>query len=123
MYYCADELEKDIENLEYPSRPVKPRLDEGATSVDARVFAEALADYEVKMTEYYLAQDLYSKSVSQFVDKWKQSLKEDSGFSQEQFDLVFELAYDRGHSCGYSEVESIFDDLRITFTKFLKVSK
>ena len=91
--------------VEYPSKPVKPRLGKNATSVEAKVYAEALESWEKNMEDWRDKIKEYRKIDNQLYMLFKRDALDDTGLTNHpKAEKAWEMAWDRGHSSGYYEV-------------------
>lgn len=91
--------------LDYPSRPTKPILDKNANSKIATQFVKDLEKYESDMIEYQKKQDEYREESFRIKELFKKDALEDSGLSEHpNRNKIFNYAWEKGHSSGYSEV-------------------
>lgn len=97
----------EYRNKDYPSRPEKPYLRRGTeTAESVRKFADDLAIWETQMVEYNRLVDLYNIRQRKLEDKFKIDVLAEYGLTDHpKAEAVFALAWEEGHSCGYSEVE------------------
>lgn len=62
-------------------------------------------------TEYIKVRNDYNVERSSIVNEWLIELFSWYQAPKEVLDLAYSIAYEQGHSSGYSEVESIFEDI------------
>ncbi len=103
--------------LPYGTKPVKPcgKVDL-ATAVDADAeFAAvkaALAKYEADMATYKATRDAYNAENSRLQTKFREDVEAENGMTDHpKRDLLWSKAWERGHSSGFSDVLSAYDDL------------
>ena len=96
----------------YPSKPVKPLLPKNASSVEARAYADALADYEKLLEAYNVARDEWRAESNRLNEQFRTDVEAEYEMTDHpKRDLLWSKAYDHGHSAGYGEVLSWYDDL------------
>jgi len=92
----------------YPDRPTKPRLLPSHNSIDAKRFAENLAQWEIDNESYKAAMDAYRDEAHRINLIIEAYIKEESGFNtyipDDKKAKVWSKAWQDGHSNGYSEV-------------------
>ena len=110
-------------DIRYPEKPVKPRLERNPTAIEARAFADALEEYEREFKAYQEDKSFYQSQASSRKTEFKDKLKKDYDLSDEEFDVIWSEAYDRGHSGGLSEVYSYFDSLYDFVHKYMDANK
>jgi len=106
-----------------PERPVKPRLEHNPTSIEARAYADALEEYETTLKSYDEDLGWYKSEKKILLTKFQDKLREDYDLSDSQFSVLWNEAYNRGHSGGLSEVYHEFDSLYEFVEKYPKVVK
>lgn len=110
-------------DIRYPEKPVKPRLERNPTALDARAFADAMEEYEREFKAYQEDKSFYQSQASSRKTEFKDKLKKDYDLSDEEFDVIWSEAWDRGHSGGLSEVYSYFDSLYDFVHKYMDANK
>jgi hypothetical protein len=93
-------------NQDYPIRPVKPYLKRGTeTAATVREYADALAAFETNMVEYNRLITIFNTKQRELDAKFKVDVLAEYGLTgNPKANDVFELAWEEGHSSGYSEV-------------------
>lgn len=110
-------------DLKYPSKPTKPTLGRNPTAVDARAFADALEEYERAIESYKEDKSYYKHCVNARMREFHEKLMKDYGLCQQEFDIIWNKAWEDGHSYGLSEVYSHFNslfDFVIEYNKSMK---
>lgn len=74
----------------------------------ARLVIEAKEIELANRTRYY-------EQYNAIVENYRTELYSDYNTPEKVLDLAYAIAYDRGHSSGYSEVECIFEDVVASF--------
>jgi len=113
----------DGKHLKSPVKPTKPTIGRSPSSIEARAFADALEEYERDFKGYEEDKRFYQSQVSALYREFLDKLKADYGLSDEEFDVIWSEAYDRGHSYGLSEVASHFDSLYDFALKYAATAK
>jgi hypothetical protein len=111
------------EMLSIPVKPAKPRLERNPTSIEARAYADALEEYEHESKAYTSNLGLYTSDKMNLMREFQEKLKFDYVLSDSQFSVLWNEAYNRGHSGGLSEVYHEFDSLYEFVEKYPKVVK
>lgn len=101
---------------DYPARPIEPGvLRKSAGLLTAEEIAELPAireAYDAAKTAQHGAQKAYNEEQGRLFARFKADLEEEHGMTgHPKADLLFEKAWDRGHSNGYAEVAMVYDDL------------
>ncbi len=102
--------------LPYPSRPVEPdllRKKPRDMSADEMAALPALAaSYAAAKEAYAAAKTAYNQDQHRLDTQFRADLEEESGMTgHPKASLLWDKAYDRGHSSGMGEVCIIYDDL------------
>lgn len=91
----------------YPFRPMKPTIEYGCSSIEAKQYAIDLEEWE-KLEEEYKSKKLVCQRVENDInDVIIEYIKSESGLGKvpEQYrDKLYRIAYERGHSSGFYEV-------------------
>lgn len=111
------------EMLRAPDKPVKPRLERNATSIEARAYADALEEYESDLRSYNENLGWYRSEKTALLLKFTDKLKSDYGLCDTEFDLLWDEAHRRGHSGGLHEVYHEFDALFDFVKKYVNAMK
>lgn len=110
-------------HLHTPIKPSKPTISRNPSSIEARAFADALEEYEREFKGYEEDKRWYQSERSRLDRELRDKLKKDYGLSDEEFDVLWSDAYDRGHSGGIQEVYGYFDSLYDFVLKYISVAK
>jgi hypothetical protein len=105
-------------DLVYPKTPIKPRLDPKADSTTAMAYARDLAVYESAMISYRELKQEYSRLCGQRQLELQDRLRDDYDLAQAQFDLLWNKAWEDGHSNGLHSVVYYFEEFYELATKF-----
>lgn len=108
--------------LRMPDKPAKPRLERNPTAIEARAYADGLEEYEREMKSYEEDLGWYKSEKKVLLTKFQDKLREDYGLSESAFSVLWNEAYNRGHSGGLHEVYHEFDSLFEFLIKWGKVS-
>lgn len=104
--------------LVYPTRPVKPVIENKDSPTSIRKYADDLEVYTSERAKY--DEDLKNHRLTKF--KRCQELAEDLaveyGISQNKANVLFDKAWEDGHSSGVQEVIRVFDELYDIADKF-----
>jgi hypothetical protein len=111
------------EMLRMPEKPAKPRLERNPTAIEARAYADALEEYESALSSYNENLGWYKSEKKVLLTKFQDKLREDYGLSDSQFSVLWNEAYNRGHSGGLHEVYHKFDSLYEFVEKYVKAVK
>lgn len=101
----------------YPVKPYKPKLlsmkVEELTNGDLENIAMVKAKYNERMAEYEKLKDACYKEQNKVETQWFNDLMELAGVPKDHPFVVklYNIAYERGHSAGHSEVAYWFFDL------------
>lgn len=98
-------------DIEYPMRPRKPVLSRSPTAAEARSYATEIEVYENAKPAHDAEMKNYRAKMAERLASFQQELKQDFNLSDAEFDAVWSLAWDRGHSSGLHEVYCEFADL------------
>ncbi len=118
-----DEIVNAINNVSYPSRPTKPSLSaygKNPTPDAFRHHASLLEAYEREEEVYKAKKAEYTAEVNRLQALFVDKLRVESVLSPSMFDIVYSKAYEDGHSGGYHEVASKFDELESFAMQILK---
>jgi hypothetical protein len=103
--------------LTYPESPSKPRLPHNPTAAQAREYADKLEAYEDSKGELRRQRDLYNAETRQLEAQFREDLEAEYNMKgHPKADVLFMMAWDRGHSSGYGEVASYYDDFHELIT-------
>lgn len=121
-----EKIELAIRSVAYPTRPAKPQLplSNQHTPAILRAQADALESYEQVKAEYERRLANYHAEKVELENVWRNKLREEySNLNDTTFNIVYNMAWERGHSSGYSEVRSYMDDLDTFATSIIKANK
>lgn len=104
-----------------PKKPTKPTLERNPSAIEARAFADALEEYEREFKGYEEDKRWYQSQKSALMQDFKDKLKKDYALSDEEFDIIWSEAYDRGHSRGLEGVYSHFDSVHDFAERYARV--
>jgi hypothetical protein len=99
------------EMLHTPVKPTKPFLARNPTAVEARAYADALEEYERKRKSYDDNLSWYRREKAELLVKFQLELRTDYGLAESEFNVIWNAAWERGHSCGLEQVYYEFDTL------------
>lgn len=106
------DYEKYENQMEYPTKPVKPMLHSKATADEIRAFADKVEDYEKEATKYYEKRQQYNEETGRLSDEFKKDLLQEFGISEHpNADNIYAYAWALGHSGGYSDVYSVINEM------------
>lgn len=117
-YKLIAEITDCFAHSERPRRPNAPSRGTGALSEDYRQYADALADWEKLTAQWDEGNAERSAAIAKTENACKAYLEELSGVDElppKQSAKVKALAWDRGHSSGFSEYYSELMDLMEIF--------
>jgi hypothetical protein len=98
-------------NMPYPSRPKKPVLKD-QTPAAARAYADELEAYAEDVKQYEEERRAYGAESARLEAKFRDDLEaEHDTKGHPKADMLYSMAYDRGHSAGMSEVANYYDEL------------
>lgn len=96
----------------YPKKPRKPILSPLGNSQDARRYADELEVYEQALEVYKVEQARYREIEAGLLQEFRaDALKAIGWTDRPDASLLFEKAWQDGHSSGYEEVFSHLEDL------------
>lgn len=108
-------------DLTYPVRPKRPMLAPKHTSQDARDYADAMEHYESAMVNYHAEVSDYNTKAGARLMELQDRLRVWYDLTTAQFSLLWNSAYDRGHSAGLSEVVCYFEEYYDLVDQFIKL--
>lgn len=121
-----EEIEQALREDFFPKQPRKPTIASlsGENPVDFRKYADELEAYHRDMEEYKTKVQGYTVLRDRITEIWMQKLrKEYRHLNDATFNLIYAEAYERGHSCGYSEVRSYLDDYDTLATNIINANR
>jgi hypothetical protein len=99
-------------------KPIKPILGRNPNAIEARAFADQLEVYEAEMKGYTEARDEYTRRINGRLVELKTRLRDDYDITEAQMHLLWDKAWEDGHSEGLHRVVAIFEELYELATKF-----
>lgn len=99
---------------EYPSKPSKPNLKHGHSSVEAKQYVSDLEAWEKGMVEYNKQKSEYQERSSLVNEVIEDFIKDEAGLDtvpETSRGKVWSKAWSDGHSNGYSEVYGVLCSL------------
>lgn len=107
-----------------PTKPAKPLLPTRDADSDAyREYAYYLDTYKVALAKYNTDMANYHEAVNARHAEFREVLRQESGLNENQFSVLYNDAYMRGHADGFYYVEDIFDELLDMVREFNSYSK
>lgn len=111
-------------DLIYPKRPSRPSaLPRNATAAEVRHYADQLEVYEGETVIYKELDREYSDKLNGRLKELQTKLRDDYDITEAQFFVLWNKAWEDGHSSGLHEVVSIFDDLYDLASEFAALEK
>lgn len=107
-------FEKYKPNVGYPERPKKPHLppNDSHSPKSLREFADKAEAYEKEVEIYNKQLEAYHNEKAELLEQFKKDLFEDLGIQNNpKRHLLYDKAWDRGHSSGLYEIFSCAQDL------------
>lgn len=112
------DYEKYKNEVPYPERPKKPVLTKGASPEEVREYADKLEAYNKGMVEYQTQWRLAQKGEADAVERFKIDLFKELDISNHpKREELFSLAWEYGHSFGFSEVYGHATDFVVLLSK------
>lgn len=103
--------------LEYPKAPSKPSLPFRATAAQAREYADKLEAYETEKAGNREKIAAYHAETRRIEEQFRADLEAEYGMKDHpKAGVLFSKAWEMGHSSGYGEVASYYDDLHELIT-------
>ncbi len=92
--------------IPYPNKPSKPVMERvGRESQAICVYADAMEKWEKDMEDYQEALAIYREALRKLDERFKQDVLCENGLAgHPKAEKVWDLAWEEGHSSGYSEV-------------------
>jgi hypothetical protein len=106
------------EDLLYPNKPHKPVLGRNPSAIDARAYADAMEEYERELEAYKEDRNWYDSQMRHRQQELMDRLRDDHDVSEAQFDLLWNKAWEDGHSEGLQSVVFRFEELYEIASKF-----
>ncbi len=98
--------------LTFPQRPSKPSLIGRHTSKEAKLYVEALEEYEAAMVKYNEDMKAYRKDQQRLDLEFKRAAFKYCDIDQhEKRHRAWEMAWEHGHSSGLGDVLQFLDEL------------
>jgi hypothetical protein len=110
-------------DIKYPNKPSKPKLERNPSSIEARVFAEALEEYEREIESYDEDLSYYKHMKTARLNEFKTVLRDDHDITEAQFNVIWHHAWEHGHSTGLHDVCSYFEDFYELASEFAALEK
>ena len=110
-------------DLQYPSKPAKPKLDRDHTPAAARNYADDLEQYDRDLENYNSNLNYYKGQHNLRLKEFQDRLRDDYDITQAQFNVIWLHAWDHGHSSGLHEVYHYFDDFYEMASEFAALEK
>lgn len=110
MSYDYDLYYYSGRDLKHPDRVAKPRLSANPTPAEARKYADELEAYEPKNKEYNRLVSEYHNTIRNRQVELKNKLCDDYGITPKQCEILWDAAWEEGHSSGIHEVIHYFDE-------------
>jgi hypothetical protein len=108
-------------DLTYPARPKRPTLAPKHTSQDARDYADAMEHFESALVNYHAEMSDYNTKTLAREQELKDTLRDVNDLNEDQFNLLWNFAWEEGHSAGLSEVVNRFEDYYDLVNQFVKL--
>ncbi len=121
MYFDFDYFSG--KDLHYPNKPRKPTLGRNPDSVEAMAWAEAMVEYERELKSYKEDRDYYSDTINRRLKELQKKLQDDYDITDTQFSILWNRAWEEGHSEGLYRVVGIFDELYDIASEFAALEK
>jgi hypothetical protein len=109
-------------DLTYPMRPKRPTLAPKHTSQDARDYADAMEHFESALAEFHAEMDDYNTKTLAREQELKDTLCDVNDLNEDQFNLLWNFAWEEGHSAGLSEVVNVFENYYDLVNQFAKLA-
>ena len=108
----TDEAVKIIKEIESVSYPDKRKIEKKEMDKFEKTFVGTMKELEAKQKEiksnideyYKQARKAYYDKTNELEEVLKESVRNDFGMDKKVFDIVWQRAYEKGHSGGYEEV-------------------
>lgn len=101
------------EDLKFPRSPKKPGLKGNPTSADVRRYADKLEEYEIEFEKYSKLKKEYYEILNARTVEFRNDLhsKYCPELSDAAFSVIFNKAWEDGHSSGHYRVDELVDEL------------
>jgi hypothetical protein len=107
----------------YPVKPNMPKLSSKATPQEVRLYADQLEAYEAEMVRYKDEFAWYKNKFDARLNELKTRLRDEYDITDAQFFILWNKAYDDGHSEGLQRVVGIFEELYELASEFAALEK
>jgi hypothetical protein len=107
--------------LRVPEKPKKPLLPRNPSAAEARAYADALEEYDRERLGYGEYLGWYNEQKEKLQTAFKNQLRSDWGMGEQEFDFLWDEAYELSHSGGLSEVYCQFDRLKTFADEYTRV--
>ena len=127
----TDEAVKIIKEIESVSYPDKRKIEKKEMDKFEKTFVGTMKELKAKQKEiksnideyYKQARKAYYDKTNELEEVLKESVRNDFGMDKKVFDIVWQRAYEKGHSGGYEEVIIEAEDLFEFVNDLMKVMK
>ena len=100
------------------------KVHEFATRLDAQAFSNLVEQAVANKDEIQAFQDKQTKAEIAAAELWLKELRDDyPELTDKQFGVIYDKAYEDGHSAGYDEVGLHFQDLYYFCMNFVKAGE
>lgn len=121
-----EELEDAMCAVQFPRAPVRPTMlayGKSPTPADYRAHADAMEAYESAVSVSVAARQAARDEQNRILGVWMDKLRKDYPLlNDDTFNACYSMAYDKGHSAGYSEVRNCMDDITEFAWKIIKAN-
>ena len=101
VYDIANEYSEKYRSISYPDRPSRPNRDDFPNH---SLYGEALDEYEKKQSDHRDKLKIVQTAMGNIEAEFKAALAKELGLADHpKFDKLYSLAYEHGHSSGFSE--------------------
>lgn len=102
VYEIAEKFKDKSRKIPYPQIPVKPDRDVFSSN---EAYGKALDNWEFAIEIYNQEQRAYKQRQQEIKLEFKNALGRELGLSKHpKYDTLYNMAWERGHSSGYTEV-------------------
>jgi hypothetical protein len=110
-------------DLIYPQKPSKPSLSRNPSAAEARDYADDLEVYEKQLESYKSDLAWYSEQQINRLLELQTKLRDEYGITGDGMLILWNKAYELGHSEGLNRVVGIFDELYEVASEFAALEK
>lgn len=110
-------------HLTYPARPKRPPTPTITTADELHKLADQYEVYEKELQVFNEKVKEYSVETGKLLTEFQEKLKEDYGLCDSEFAVLWDEAYEKGHSGGIQEVYHAFDNLYYFVKKYVQTMK